>query len=440
VSMFPLSIHVRAKATGYTQPSGLVGYWNFNEGSGTIAYDSSTYNDDGTIHGASWTNGKINGALSFDGVDDYIDCGNNEALDPTQGATIEAWVKFNQLPSDADHIMEIASRSGGGTDLDLQTETDNLFKFFIGPGAPNVAVSNTEADTSKWYHIAGTYEASSNIKIYVDGVLEDTVSTGVTRDANPNKFCIGQSGFWDGRFFNGTIDEVKIYDRALSAEEIEAEYISVSISPPSNAIDIGQSQQFTSTLSGGTSPYTYHWYLNGTAISGATSSTYTFTPTSRGRYNIYVNVTDDVGIETMSKTVTVTVNNAPSVTISPTSITMNVSQSQEFTSSVTEGTSPYTYQWYLNDAPVSDATSASWTFTPTTNGSYTVHLKLADSAGVSVVSSTANIEVSGSGEPQQILTLPLFVIVALLAVIAIVALFAIILYRRRFRTRQPPNK
>ncbi len=218
---------------GYTQPPGLVGYWNFDQGSGTIAYDSSGYNNQGTIYGASWTSGKVNGALNFDGINNYVDCGNNEILDPTQGATIEAWVNFNQLPSAAKHIMAIAGRSGGGTDLDLQTETDNRFKFYIGPGAPNVAVSNTVVETNKWYHIVGTYQANNNIKIYVNGVLEKTTLISITRNTNPNKFSIGQSCIFPGRFFNGIIDEVKIYNRALSAEEIVAEYThSHALSPP----------------------------------------------------------------------------------------------------------------------------------------------------------------------------------------------------------------
>jgi cellobiose-specific phosphotransferase system component IIA len=217
---------------GYTQPPGLVGYWNFDQGSGTIAQDGSGYNNQGTIYGASWTSGKVNGALNFNGLNNYVDCGNNEILDPVQGATIEAWVNFNQLPSVANHIMAIAGRSGNGRDLDLQTETDNRFKFYVGPGLPNVAVSNTAVETNKWYHIVGTYLANNYIKIYVNGVLEKTTLISITRNTNGDRFFIGQSCVFPGRFFNGIIDEVKIYNRALSAEEIVAEYTHSHTLPP----------------------------------------------------------------------------------------------------------------------------------------------------------------------------------------------------------------
>ncbi len=170
--------------------------------------------------------------------------------------------------------------------------------------------------------------------------------------------------------------------------------LSVSISPTSVTLDVGQSQLFTSTVSGGTSPYTYKWYLNNVAVSGATSSTWTFTPSSSGSYSVYVNVTDSVGLRAKSNIASVTVNPTLSVTVSPSSAVLDVGQSQLFTSSVSGGTSPYTYQWYLNGVAVSGATSSSWTFTPSSAGSYTVYAKVTDAASATATSNTATATVN----------------------------------------------
>jgi hypothetical protein len=85
---------------------------------------------------------------------------------------------------------------------------------------------------------------------------------------------------------------------------------------------------------------------------------------------------------------------ALSVNISPTSVTLNVGQPQLFTSSVSDGTSPYMYQWFLNGAAVQNATSSSWTFTPTSAGSYTVYVEVADSVGVQATSNNVTVTVN----------------------------------------------
>lgn len=169
---------------------------------------------------------------------------------------------------------------------------------------------------------------------------------------------------------------------------------SVTISPSSATLDVRQSKQFTSAVSGGISPYSYQWYLNSAAISGATSSSWTFTPSLAGSYSVYLKVTDALGTAASSNTATVTVNAAPIVTISPSSVYMYIGNAQTFTSTVSDDILPYTYQWYLNGGAVSGATSATWTFTPSSTGSYTVYLKVTDSVGNVGTSNTATVTVT----------------------------------------------
>lgn len=134
--------------------------------------------------------------------------------------------------------------------------------------------------------------------------------------------------------------------------------------------------------------------VNGFPVSGATGSTWTYTPDSLGSYKVYVQVTDNAGFNVNSNIANVTVNSVPSVAILPSSVVMDVNQSQLFTSTVSEGSSPYSYQWYLNDSPVSGATSPTWTFTPSSSGSYNIYLNVTDNARVTVESNTASVTVS----------------------------------------------
>jgi len=151
---------------------------------------------------------------------------------------------------------------------------------------------------------------------------------------------------------------------------------------------------FTSSVSGGTPPYSYRWYLDGAAVGGATSSSWAFTPTSTGSYLVHLNVTDSLGKEAKSNVAQVTVNSALSVSIQPASSVITLGESVEFTSTVTGGTLSYAYKWYLDDLEVSGATSPSWIFTPTSTGYYQVCLKVTDGASAAALSNEAEVTVN----------------------------------------------
>jgi len=169
--------------------------------------------------------------------------------------------------------------------------------------------------------------------------------------------------------------------------------LSVSISPASKVIDLGQYVTFSSSVSGGTSPYSYQWYLNGTAVVGANSNSWIFTPTSTGYYLVHLNVTDTLGEEAKSNVAEVTVNPELSVSIQPASSVITLGQSVDFNSTISGGTPPYNYQWYINDTEVFGANSPSWTFTPTSTGYYLVSLKVTDDASTAALSNEADVTV-----------------------------------------------
>ncbi|MEM3697558.1 MAG: PKD domain-containing protein [Candidatus Bathyarchaeia archaeon] len=183
-----------------------------------------------------------------------------------------------------------------------------------------------------------------------------------------------------------------------------AQPLTVSITPTSAIIDLGQYVTFNSMVSGGTPPYGYQWYLNGSAVNGANQSSWIFTPSATGYYLVHLNVTDNVGSEAKSNVAEVTVNPALSVLIQPISSVIVLGESVNFTSTVSGGTLPYSYQWYLNETAVGGANDPSWNFTPTSTGYYLVCLKVTDGASAVALSNEAEVTVNPKTYTLTIIT------------------------------------
>jgi len=213
---------------------GLVLWLKFNEGSGNIAYDSSFYNNHGTIYGATWTDGKFGKALSFDGVDDYVEVADSSSLDITDEITIMAWVK--PRGSYADLTYPTIVRKEGAYGLRFGHSTGNLNGvIWIGGSAVYSNSIENAWDTTRWTHFAFVYDGQY-LRLYRNGVEAATpkACTG-TIDVSANNLGIGASG--KGSYlFNGTIDEVRIYNRALSENEIKMLYYNRISAVPSKTI------------------------------------------------------------------------------------------------------------------------------------------------------------------------------------------------------------
>jgi hypothetical protein len=138
-------------------------------------------------------------------------------------------------------------------------------------------------------------------------------------------------------------------------------------------------QQLNSTVTGGLTPYSYQWYFNDTIVQGAIDRTWNFTPFTAGNYKVYLKVKDALNFNVQSNIVNITVYPQLTVLISPTSMNMTVGTPQTFTSIVSGGAQPYTFQWILNGISVTGANSSTWNFTPTQIGNYSVYLKVTDS-------------------------------------------------------------
>jgi len=203
-------------------PSGMVSYWKFDEGSGTTAGDSIGANI-GTIHGATWTNnGKFSKALDFDGSGNYVLVPDSNSLDLTT-FTIEAWVKPDSIGgtecvvvkgNDGQENYEAMGGYGDGHfDLTIQWNdgSRNYFNMW------NYLVAG------QWVHIVTGYNGT-NVFGYKNGVKVLDQYIGKTPMTNNQPLYIGTDTLMGGRYLDGIIDEVAIYNRALTQSEVTAHY------------------------------------------------------------------------------------------------------------------------------------------------------------------------------------------------------------------------
>lgn len=220
--------------------SNLVAAYGFEEASGTIATDASGNGNSGAIIGGIWITGKFGSALLFNGTNTMVSVNDSASLDITTALTLEAWVKPTSL-----------GNPGGWKDIIFKS-ADIYFLMAVSPQAqaPQLggmfgSLYGTSAlPLNTWTHLAGTYDGAT-LRLYVNGTQVASVAQTGGIPASTGALSIGGDSLNSQQFFAGVIDEVRIYNRALNATEIQSDMntaIRKKPAPPTNLRLLSQSQ------------------------------------------------------------------------------------------------------------------------------------------------------------------------------------------------------
>lgn len=225
-----------AASTTWTPGAGCVGYWTFDEGSGTVAHDSSGNGNSGTLTNyqdttlSQWVTGRYGSALKFDGVGNFVKVPDSSSLDFSSAVTVMAWV---YLPagahlSNTKILVKNAVNGAANVDFGIQNDSGTLVVYMgQDEGTPyTIVYSVGHVPRNSWTNVAMTYNGTF-IDIYINGTLDSShYYTGGFSTNNGMPLCIGSANYQGAAggtpygFINGTIDDVIMYNRALTQSQI----------------------------------------------------------------------------------------------------------------------------------------------------------------------------------------------------------------------------
>jgi hypothetical protein len=340
--------------------AGLVSWWS-GEGD---ANDNIGTNNGTLVGGASYAPGEVGQAFLFDGSSGYVSIPDSPSLDSfTTNITIELWLKVNQTSANADW-RGIVSKGNTAWEL-VGTSGSGTLTFTAVSGVDLIGFRSINDE--QWHHVAAVYDGT-NMYLYVDGTLD--ASTPATGMIPQNNYPLSLGEDPDGPlpyYFNGLIDEVSLYNRALSAPEIQSIYLAggngkcpvplaITTQPTNETVNAGNSATLAVTASG-MQPLNFQWVFNGTNLAGATNNVLTLTNVQPANSGVYwVNVTNLYGSLTSSNALLTVLTQPPTIITQPTNETVNVGGVATLSVSAT-GTAPLNYQWALNSTNLAGATN-----------------------------------------------------------------------------------
>ncbi len=205
--------------------TGLVAAYGLNEGTGTTTADNSGSGQPGTLTNTTWTTaGRYGNALTFNGTSSRVNVADAASLDLTTGMTLEAWVF--PTTSTGWRTVVMKERSGGFAYALYANNNAARPAVQVRIGGTNITLAGTAAlPVNTWSHLAATYDATT-LQLYVNGIQVASRATTGALTTTTNPLRLGGTTTLAGRFFSGQIDEVRIYNRALSPTELQADMAS----------------------------------------------------------------------------------------------------------------------------------------------------------------------------------------------------------------------
>jgi hypothetical protein len=203
-----------------------VAAYGFDEGTGSVLVDLSGNSNNGIVSGAAWTSqGRFGGALSFDGVNDWVTVAHDPTLNAVTGLTLEAWVHPASNGQGVWRNVVIKERAGGEVfNLYANVDTDTPAVYVVGASQPGSAIDTrgiSQLPSNTWSHLAATYDGAV-LRVYVNGNQTGSRTVSGELLTSTGALRVGGNSLW-GEYFQGRIDEIRIYNRALSQAEIAAD-------------------------------------------------------------------------------------------------------------------------------------------------------------------------------------------------------------------------
>ncbi|MDE2293501.1 MAG: fibronectin type III domain-containing protein [Elusimicrobia bacterium] len=213
-------------------PTGIVGQWHLDEGSGSVALDASGSSSTGTlVNSPAWAAGRRGGALTFDGTSQYVGLGAPSVLSNLTFFTVEAWVKTSGAVTAQSAVV---GQNYGRFQLVIVNHKAQI-QFQATDLSFPAATSLTSVDDGSWHMLAGSWDGTT-LTVYVDGVPEASTTPGLTQNLSGTDCAWDIGGFvtaacgggaftaFSGQFLAGTVDEVRVFSQPPSSPDLSGDY------------------------------------------------------------------------------------------------------------------------------------------------------------------------------------------------------------------------